>query len=541
MEHSELKPLLLFHLMRFVCLCLFVVAVPEALHAAPDGRPCKAEPTDETIQYGDLVTCASTPSGDSDAFRFAGSANDKIIIQLTRTSGTFDPCIQLFGPNGLPVGNACNNTFFPNSQRLDISLQQTGVHTIIVSDAGNDNSGTYTLALERLFPPSFGTPVRYGEGLNGANDPLGDVDLFLLSGKVGSRISIQVSRTGGTLVPCLQLYGPNGVLVPNATACSITFFPSSQRIEVTLAHDGTHTLVVSDADRSGQGTYSVSLQCLSAGCTDDVPTSLVAAVLPSSRSVQVGTPATAFATVINPTSATRIEGFSAATPSVDALACGIVQLTGVPTLFLFQATDPMTNLPIGTPNTPVTIVPGASQTFVVALTPTAGFCPVDVQFGFTCTNAGVGVAIIGLNTLLLTASPTPVPDIVALAATLNNDGIVNIPGAVGTGAFSVATSNVGASGIVTVSVDTGTATLPVSGMLCQTDPITGQCTSVIAPTLTVAINANATPTFAVFVIGSQTVPFDPASNRVFVRFKDNAAGCGVPVTRGATSVAVRTQ
>jgi hypothetical protein len=54
--------------------------------------------------------------------------------------------------------------------------------------------------------------------------------------------------------------------------------------------------------------------------------------------------------------------------------------------------------------------------------------------------------------------------------------------------------------------------------------------------VTTTINANDTPTFAVFVQGSGNVPFDPAVNRVFVRFND-----GGNVTRGSTSVAVRTQ
>jgi hypothetical protein len=87
-----------------------------------------------------------------------------------------------------------------------------------------------------------------------------------------------------------------------------------------------------------------------------------------------------------------------------------------------------------------------------------------------------------------------------------------------------------------VSADTGAASLPLAINLCQTNPATGQCTSVIGPTVTTTIAANATPTFAIFVQGSGTVPFDPAHNRIFVRFKDSGG-----VVRGATSVAVRTQ
>jgi hypothetical protein len=97
-------------------------------------------------------------------------------------------------------------------------------------------------------------------------------------------------------------------------------------------------------------------------------------------------------------------------------------------------------------------------------------------------------------------------------------------------------SNVGASGSITASADTGGASLPVNISLCQTDPANGQCTSAIGGSVTTPINANATPTFGIFVQGNGNVPFDPAANRVFVRFKD-AGG----VIRGSTSVAVRTQ
>ena len=81
----------------------------------------------------------------------------------------------------------------------------------------------------------------------------------------------------------------------------------------------------------------------------------------------------------------------------------------------------------------------------------------------------------------------------------------------------MATVNIGASGSIIASADTGRVSLPVSLFICQTNPGTGACLGSPASTVTTTINANDTPTFAVFVQGSGNVPFDPAANRVFVR------------------------
>lgn len=253
------------------------------------------------------------------------------------------------------------------------------------------------------------------------------------------------------------------------------------------------------------------------------PPGLVAAVLPASRSVTVGTFATAFATMINVGADT-------------AVGCSLALLTALPATFTFQTTDPATNQVIGTPDTPVNILAGGIQSFVFGLTPTGPIAPTDVQLSFACTNRAPAAITIGLNTLLFSASTTPIPDIVALAATVTNDGIVTLSGVPGTGAFSVATVNVGVGGAITASVDTGSAVLPVSLVVCQTDPATAECLAPPASTVTLQIDANATPTFGIFVGAGGAIPFNPAVNRVFVRFKDAGA-----VTRGATSVAVRTQ
>jgi hypothetical protein len=264
---------------------------------------------------------------------------------------------------------------------------------------------------------------------------------------------------------------------------------------------------------------------------------IVAAVLPASRSVSVGTPATAFATIINTgpdiaTSCRIVPAMALPTPTTFLPAMALP----TPTAFMYQATDPATNAVIGTPNTPIDIASGKAQSFVVILTATGVMSPEEFRLFFLCSNRAAALIAPGLNTLLFSASATPVPDILALAATTTNDGIVNIPGTTGTGAFAVATVNVGAGGSITASADTGSASLPVNISLCQTDPATGQCISAVGSSATTQINANETPTFGIFVAGNGPVPFDPATNRIFVRFKD-----GGGVTRGSTSVAVRTQ
>jgi Protein of unknown function (DUF4038)/Putative collagen-binding domain of a collagenase len=285
-----------------------------------------------------------------------------------------------------------------------------------------------------------------------------------------------------------------------------------------FANARSHNFTTPGTNAGGDGDWVLLLE---ASITRVM--SLAAAVLPSSRSVQVGTAATAFVTIINVGSSTAAE-------------CGISPVTSVPATFSYQATDPVTNQVTGNPNTPVAITAGAAQSFIISLTPTGNIAPTDMQFSFDCDNSNPAPINTGLNTLVLSASSSPVPDIVALAATLTSDGIANIPGTNGTGTFAVATVNVGATGTITASADTGSTSLPVNISLCQTSPATGQCISAIGGSVTTIIAAGATPTFATFVQGSSNVSFDPAANRIFVRFKDSGA-----VTRGSTSVAVRTQ
>jgi hypothetical protein len=310
--------------------------------------------------------------------------------------------------------------------------------------------------------------------------------------------------------------------------CAASFQSGTQVVLTAAATSGSTFAGWSGGDCSGDQACTVTLTAnttVNASFTANSAgnLTLVAAVLPLSRSVELGATPTAFATIID------------AGPD-NASTCTIAPATGIPASFVFQTTNPSTNAVTGTPNTPVNISAGQAQSFVIAFTPTAAFAPTNVAFTFTCANAPSPAATnVGVDTLNLSASSTPVPDIVALAAS-GDPGYVDIPGATGTGVFAVATVNLGIDATITATASTGTANLPVALTICQTDPTSGACLAAPAPTVTTDIQPNATPTFGIFVNGSAAVPDAPGVNRIFVQFTDPGG-----VLRGETSVAVRTQ
>lgn len=249
---------------------------------------------------------------------------------------------------------------------------------------------------------------------------------------------------------------------------------------------------------------------------------LAAAILPTSRSVLVGSPATFAATVLNSSAAT-VNNCQFALPSSFPTGLSL----------LYQTLSPGGQL-IGQPNQPVSIAANSGQGFLLAFQSTAPVTSVAQPLIISCSATSVAPDVFGLDVPVLTFSTTPVPDVIVLAATTSNNGIVSTP--VGTAAaFAAATANIGAAGLLTASVDTEGIQLPVNLTLCQSNPTTGACLGSPSTSVAVTIAAGAMPTFSVFVLPTGAIPFAPASSRVFLRFLDTNG-----VSHGSASVAVRT-
>jgi hypothetical protein len=319
-------------------------------------------------------------------------------------------------------------------------------------------------------------------------------------------------------------YVTTDLLPPGATVSGFSFDSTESPTDLTGAHGATLpndvSFVYSSVPLGGPGFQLVPT------ITNPLPPSPAAAsVLPGGRSVQVGQTATVFANMVNggPTS---LLGCEIVLP---AAAPGGLSLT-------YQTTDPATNAPVGTPNVPVTIPAGATANFVLSFKAGAALTASQLALNFDCNGVAPVTSIPGVNTVDLLFSATPIADVIAIAATATGNAIVEVPQSTGgTGAFAIATANVGSTDTITVGIDTGSATLPLTATICQTNPASGACLAAPASTVTLTDTAGTTPTFSVFVNASAPIALDAANSRLFVRFKD-ANG----VSHGATSVAVET-
>ncbi|WP_165784335.1 S8 family serine peptidase [Zhengella mangrovi] len=285
---------------------------------------------------------------------------------------------------------------------------------------------------------------------------------------------------------------------------------------------GTYYIAV-DGYGSTTGTFNLNVTWYSGALRS---ASILAAVLPTARATQSGTPVTAFATIVN-------------SSENAASSCSIGLPTPISgTSFFYQTTD-SANAPIGKANTPVGIAAGGSQGFYFALSPTAAASS-NIPLVFDCANALPASTIYGVNTFQYTASSTPIADMVAIAATVGNTGYISIPGASGQAAASVAAVNIGATQTITASV-TGQAIggtdpgMPATLSICRANS-SGVCQTAFEASTSFTAIAGETYYFVVLAQGNGSVYDNPASNRAHIYFRNTSSQ-----VVGATSVAIRTQ
>ena len=204
----------------------------------------------------------------------------------------------------------------------------------------------------------------------------------------------------------------------------------------------------------------ISISANDAGATPN----LHSAVLPTSRAVMIGTTASFFATLINGGDET-------------ATNCRI-ELPGLPGGdFSFQRTRANDNTVIGERNELVDLEPGSSQSYALFIDATEAIPQGEQEPVFVCDNATPAPTLQQINTFDFVASATPVPDVIAFAATQSADGRLELLNATATEAFVVAIANLGEAADLEFSAAVSDPNLPLTLSWCPTDALTSECLS----------------------------------------------------------------
>ena len=140
-----------------------------------------------TVNFGEAIECSIETGGERDTYTFTAAANDRVMIRMIRTSGTFEPEFKVYDPNGTEV---CGNYGAPVTGRT-CQLAYNGTYTLLAFESFNrTNAGNYTLYLQRLNNPGSAQPINFGQTLAGMIAAGGEFDTYTLTLRNTSRVLV---------------------------------------------------------------------------------------------------------------------------------------------------------------------------------------------------------------------------------------------------------------------------------------------------------------------------------------------------------------
>ncbi|MCK6556938.1 immune inhibitor A [Candidatus Binatia bacterium] len=112
---------------------------------------------DATAIGGDVLSEAIGPLGDMDPYSFTLAESSQVRLRGTRAAGSVSPCLELRAlgaTEALAGGTACSEEA---TQQVEVCLH-AGTYIALVSDAGNNDEGSYNLQLTTFPRPGCQTP-----------------------------------------------------------------------------------------------------------------------------------------------------------------------------------------------------------------------------------------------------------------------------------------------------------------------------------------------------------------------------------------------
>jgi hypothetical protein len=244
---------------RCLALPLFCIAISTTASQADDVYlPCGDEPTDLTMEIGDIVECVIDPVTDTDLFRFNGVAGEVVMLTLRdTTSGGGHPRAELYDPDQVFVEALTVND---GGTRLVYPVTTSGVYTVLLRENGDNSTATYVLGLQRIFPaPPEALGLCYDCIHADAIQVFTDSDVFQFEGESGSRVMVTLTdKTSGGGHPIIEVFDPLDLPVGDVMAIN----DGGRRQILDLSMTGTYSILARENGDNSTASYVLALQKL---------------------------------------------------------------------------------------------------------------------------------------------------------------------------------------------------------------------------------------------------------------------------------------
>ncbi|MEE9442664.1 MAG: FlgD immunoglobulin-like domain containing protein [candidate division Zixibacteria bacterium] len=208
-----------------------------------------------TLSMGALKTNTINSSLEIHSYRFSVRDGDNIMIRMARTGGTFQPRIELWGPNNNLLDVSGTGSGF--AEIVDKRMYQNGYCRLLCYDYDGPGRGGYAFTVQRTNDPIGARKLSYEATIIDSLTSFAQLKPYKFSVNEGDAFIVQMIRLSGGIHPRLELFKPNGILLK----ASVDPFEAVAIIN-SVSVAGEYSILASDAQINDTGTFALIMHRL---------------------------------------------------------------------------------------------------------------------------------------------------------------------------------------------------------------------------------------------------------------------------------------
>jgi hypothetical protein len=201
------------------------------------------------MTYGQTRAGTLAERAITDAHRLTAAAGDRVLVRLAETTSDLEPTIRLYDPQGDEVVDV---TDYSLAEVNALQLPASGTYTLLACDSHGDETGTYSLHVQRTHGAAGAVGLPFGTTLPGDLAAPGATVPYTVSVAAGDRLLLRLVRGGDGMYPRLRVYRPDGQMLAQQHGSPLAEFNG-----LVITEPGVHTLLA--MDYYGGGTQAIRI------------------------------------------------------------------------------------------------------------------------------------------------------------------------------------------------------------------------------------------------------------------------------------------